>query len=758
MKLLFTLLMSFLALGIFSQQTNGSFKITGTIRDADTNSPLQFITISLQDIYSQEIIGDITSKDGTFEIDAPKSKYYCLIESLSFKTHVIQLLNVDKEIDLGTITLTQNVEKLDEVEVIARTKLLNFKFGKKIYNASKDIANIGGNAITVLENTPTVRVDDQGTITIRGNKATVFVNGKPYGGFKSNADILSLIPASTIGTVEIINQSAKYDAEGGGGILNIVLKRRADDGYNGSVEIHAGKPDNDGVSGFVNYKTNKINIFSTASFNHNVINKDTDIQQTFLNQNNEPTGNFEEERNDYRQRNSVLFNIGTDLYLNEKNTVTTSLLYSNTDKNYDSDLFLNDFMPIDALINTSSRNVDDNSDEAFIEAFISYTTKFTNEGHQLSVNFNYDKNSSDNNTFILNEQTYPISDQYNQKYTKDEFADNYFIQADYTLPLQNNAKLEVGLKSNFRIYENDFAAQHFNKTTLKYEPILAYTNNINYDENTHAYYVSYAGEYNKYSYAIGLRSEITQIKISEDLKEAVFKDDYTDYFPTAELSYNFSSGNYLSASYTTYIDRPTISQLNPFNSFTDERFILIGNPYLKPSYSNYFNLEYYLESEKISLNTAFFHSNTTKNILDILEKTGDQTADGFDIYRRIPVNNGTFNQTGLDFVLNYFPINKLRLNASFTPFYADLSETREAAYDYNDFRWYARLSGSYSFLNSLKLKLDYTYQSPVKTAITEFETYQYANLTASKDFFDGKATLSFRIADIFNGRKGVYNS
>lgn len=758
MKWLITIFISLISLNIFSQQANEVNHITGIVQDANTHKPLQFVSITLQDINTQEIIGDITNKKGVFELNVPNGKYYCIVGSLSFKPFKINTLNINQDIHLGTIELNQKIEKLDEIEIIAKTKLIDYKFGKKVYNASKDISNVGGNAITVLENTPTVRVDGQGNIFIRGSEAQVLVNGKPYGGIKSNADLLSLIPANSISKVEVINQSAKYDAQGGGGIINVILKKRIKEGYNGTIEVHAGKPDNDGLSTFLNYKTDKINIFSTASINHNVVNKNTNIKQTFLDNSQNPTGYFEEKREDYRQRNSVLFNIGSDFYLDDKNTLTMSLLYSNTNKNYDSRLFLNDFQPIDNVIKSSFRDVDDNSDESFLEVFINYTLKLNDEGHQLSVNIDYDKNSSKNNTFIFNHETYPNLELYKQKYKKDEYADNYFLQIDYTLPFENNAKLEAGMKSNFRNYKNDFVTSGFNETTQQFETILEFTSNINYDENVYGYFVNYSKEYENFNYSVGLRTEITLTKIFEENILDDYLNEYTDFFPSILVNYSFKNNSSISAYYTRYIDRPTISQLNPFNSFTDERFIIIGNPFLNPSYSDYFTVEYYHEIEKLTLNAAMFYTNTTDNILNVLEKTEFQTDDGFNIYKRLPINNGDLKQTGLDLILTYYPINRLRLNASITPFYASLSNTHENQYDYDDFRWYGQFSANYKFSNTLRFKFDYNYQSPIKTAITKFDTYQFANITASKDIFNGKATVSFRVEDIFNGRKGVYNS
>ncbi|MCA0931140.1 TonB-dependent receptor family protein [Lutimonas saemankumensis] len=753
--ILITFLLSFSLLG---QELNKTNLVTGYVKDAETHLPLQFVTVTLQDINSGELTGDVTDKEGKFELSVQDSKYYCIVESLSFQPFIIKVLSVNQDIEMGVIELEKNVENLDEIELIARSKLVDHEMTKKIYNASKDIANIGGNAITVLENTPTVKVDLQGNITIRGNPALVLVDGKPYAGQISNADILSLIPANSINKVEIISQSAKYDAEGSGAILNIILKKRTIEGYNGTVEGHLGIPDNDGLSAFVNYKTDKINMYSTVSFNHAVKIKDTEIEQIFLDENQEPTGNFDQIRSDYRQRNSFLINLGSDFYLDEKNTLTTSVLYTNANKNYDSELILNDYQPLNTLIKSSIRDVDDNTDEGFLEAYIRYATRFEKEGHQLSFDLKYDNSLADNETDILNTETFPGNGVSEQKYVKDESVDNFYLKADYTLPLKNDANFEAGIKTSFRNYDNDFASSNLNPSTNRFDLIPDFTSRIAYKETINAFYASYSKQLEKLSFSLGLRTEITNTEIEEKIIDSTFANDYTDLFPNALITYSFKEDNLLSIGYTKYIDRPSISQLNPFNSFTDERFILVGNPYLQPYYTNYFYLEYYHEFEKVTMNTALFYSNSTDRILNVLENTGNQTIDGFDIFRRIPINNGTLNYTGLEVEATYSPNNKLRLYGVLSPYYSQLSDTRDNAYDFDNWVWYGNFRLLYRINNTLRFNIDYTYQSAQKTAITELKAFQYANLNVAKDFWGGKSTLSFKVNDIFYTKKAQFSS
>jgi hypothetical protein len=758
MKLLYIFLFSLLTLSIYGQQTDNRFLVTGSVFDAETGTPLQFVTITLQDTTTKEIVGTITNKKGTFDFLVPQGKYNCIVESLSFKPFIINSIDVCQDYEVGVVELNQNIEELEEVEVVAKSKLMDYKFSKKVYHASKDISNVGGNAITVIENTPTVRISEEGKITIRGNSATVLVNGKPYGGQKTNADILSLIPANSIKNIEILTRSAKNDADGGGEILNILLKKGIVDGYNGTVEVHGGYPDNDGINTFLNYKSETVNLYTTASFNHNVELKNTNIHQTFLNSTQQAIGNFDETRDDYRQKNNVLFNIGSDFLINDKNTITASLLFTNANKNYDSEFVMNDYQPVDQLINSSLRDTKDHSDVSFFESFFNFTTKFNDKGHQLSLDMNFSKNRAENNTTILDEVVFPNVNTDKKAYKKDELVDTYYFQLDYNYTFKNKSKLTAGHKSNFRSYNNDFIANNFNLDSPLGTPIIGYENNVQYKENVYSFYMNFSQQHEKFSYSFGLRTEYTQTEINVDYENDQYNNNYNKFFPSATLAYTFENGNNLSTSFYRFIDRPSISELNPINSFVNQRFIRSGNPYLKPNYTNYIVVEFNQEFDKLFLNTAIYYSNSTDEIFDILEKTDKQTEDGFDIYHSYPINNGTLNYTGLELSVNYNPIKKIRFSGLISPYYSSFSDTFENRYDYDDFRWWGQVSFAYRMNNTLRFQVNYAYQSPSKTALTGVDKYQYTNFTASKDLFDNKATLTFKMSDVFHTRKANYTS
>lgn len=757
MRFLIAYIIFFFSLSLIGQQTNSQVNIIGIVYDADTNQPLPYATITLQNLNNNNFSGGVTNNKGGFDINILPGKYKLTVEFLSFQPFIINSINIDQDIDMGIIELNQNFEHLDEVELNANKNIIEYKFDKKIYYASRDIANSGGNAITVLENTPYIRLDNNGNISVRGNKANILVNGKPFGGQEGNSNILSLIPSNSISKIEVISPSAKYDAEGGGGIVNIVLKKGKGQGYNGTVEVHGGTPDNDGASAFIDYKSEKINVYSTASFNHTVKIKKSEIDQEYYNALDILSGTLNEKREDDRQKNSFLFNIGSDFIIDKKNTITTSVLYTLADKNYDSNLLLNDFNADDDLIQVNDRNVSDNTDEHFIEALLNYTTLFELEGHKLSFDLKYNSTHSENITDIFNNITIPTPENAQEQSNKLQHLSTYLFQADYQLPLTKDGLLEMGFKTNARRYTNDFQYALLNPDTKIYEPITGFKNELDYDENIYALYANFSKQNNSFNYSLGLRAEFTQTKINE-LNSEESNYNYTDLFPSLNLGYTLKNDGFLSFNYTYFIDRPSIAELNPFTSVVDERHILVGNPYLQPYNTNFLLLEYYKELKKFTFSTAFFFSGATDQIRYIIENTEEQTPDNFDIYIRKPVNDGNLNQYGLEFNFTYTPTNHLRFRWYVSPYYYNIFNTLNNAYDYNDFVVYSNLVGDYRFTNGLKFQLNYALQSPKKTALTTLETIQFLNASVSLDLFKKKATLTFVANDFLNTRTYNFDS
>lgn len=727
-------------------------ELSGKIIDSSTKKPLEYASIFLENGSKDTSLGTTTNKRGKFNLTVPAGTYKITISFLSFKTYSVTK-NLTKDTDLGTLNLEYIVDKLKEVELNYTKEVVEFKLQKKIYNVSKDIANAGGTALTVLDNAPFVNVGADNSVSIRNNSnIQILINGKPSGIADGDMANLSSIPANSIEKVEIITtKSAKYDAEGSGGILNIILKKGKGIGLNTSIETHIGMPDDDGLSANINYKSKTVNFFSTTGYNHSSNPEKENINQQFLNQSLITTGFFDQKSRTTKQANSFLTNFGADFYLNKKTTLTASILFKTRDKNYNSTSFLNDFDATNILFKTSDRKEDNDNNVDRYEYSLNFIRDLKKEGENISVYFKYNYAKANALGIILENNTLPVKPSKTQKSIKDQELDTYLFQTDYTLPLAKNAQLETGLKSAIRNYNNNYNVSELDNSTNTFNIIGGFDDTVKYDETINAAYLQFSS-YNTWSYSLGFRVENSDIAIGLANANTNINKNYTDVFPSASLSYKFKDKSTINASYSRSIDRPSLRNINPFISFSNERFQTVGNIDLDPYYTDFVEVDYYKKFKSLQFYTSLYYSQSTDLLTYILENTGLTTSDGFTIYKRKPINTGKFKAIGGDLELTYYPIKRIRLKASSSFYSVDLSKTLNQLYNDNSFRWYTNISSLVTFKNGLKFQIKYNYQSAFKSGIIELKPIQYTSIAFSKEVLKKQATLTFRVNDLFETR------
>ncbi len=712
--------------------------LSGKVVTLESDEPLEYATISLKKEGQDLVIGTTTNNQGMFNITLVAGVYDIKIDFLSFETYELKSKALSSDLDLGIIKLKTDND-LEEVEVVANQKLLEFKVNKKIYNASADIANKGGNAIDVLINAPSVRVDFDGNVKIRGSAATILIDGKPQFNIDNNIDFLKAMPANNIDKVEIITRSAKYSAEGGGAILNIVTKKRKGAGLSGSFEVHTGIPDNHGFSSFINENTDKMNLFSTISFNHENKFKSVEIKQ--------PLQNLFENINEDGPRNSFLFNLGSDFYINSKNTLTTSFLINAITKNTIFQIDENDF----------NRRTNDADDLSKLEAQLGYTSKFDENGHKLNVGFKYESTISDTKDDITEIPTGVNPIIYQQSF-KDQQLDNFLAQIDYTLPFNETSNLELGYKGTFRTYSNIFNVLEFNNTTNNYATLNNLDGIFDYKENVHGFYGLYNASHQSFSYSLGLRTELSNITIDLQDNTSASVKNYTDLFPSVTLGYELGEASYASLNYSRSIDRPSVPQISPFLSFADQRFQSVGNQDLNPFYTDYFELLFDKSFDKLTLTSSLFLNYQKNHFLSVIQNTGQSTSNGDEIFRRLNINSGDKNIIGLDLDIIYMPFKGLRLNGYVSPYRQEITNAINPAYNNKSTVWYAEASALVTINNGLKVMLSNTYQSQMKFNLTKLGAINFSNVIISKNLFKNNASLTFKVVDLFNSRKFVYES
>ncbi len=751
-------LVLFSASNVLAQQKRNlpSYEITGKIIEKNTNQPLEFTTIIFKPIRGKRIFGGLTNEKGEFSIEIPKGMYNINIEFISFKTKTLKNQKITKNTNLGIIALEDVAEALDEVEIIAEKSTVEIRLDKKIYNVGKDMTVKGGTASDVLDNVPSVTVDAEGVVSLRGNEnVKILINGKPSSIVGLNdTEALKQFPADAIQKVEVITSpSARYDAEGTAGILNIILRKGKALGFNGSVSVNAGVPTTTGFSTNLNYRTKKYNLFNNTGFSYSDAPGNAEFYTEYFNPN--ILNPFIEENRDYnRKRKNFNTNFGIEYYLSETSSITGSFLYRNSDRNTLVENLTSKFDSNNIETESYYRNSDGESNSTNWQYALNYDKEFKKDGHKLIIDFQYQDNDSDNLNYITEGGVFNnLSDKLDEKEITFNTNKNYLFKGDYVLPIGENQQFEAGFRSNIKDQSTDYSIWLENENG-DFDKVEAVSNIFNYDEKIHAIYSQYGNKFGKISALFGLRMEYTNIDIEIEGEDLDAHKSYTDFFPTANLSYEINERENITLGYNRRIRRPRSRFINPFPSRTSESNIFQGNPYIDPAISNGVDLGYYKRWEKVILNSSIYYTYTTDVFQSISEDTGEVTGDGIPIIRRSPINLSTNNRYGYELTLNYTPIKKWRMNASFN-FYNSVTEGEYEGvdYGYESLGWFARFSSKVVLPAEIDWQTTLFYRGPFETAQSKREGMFMANMAFSKDILKNNGTISLNVSDLFNTRK-----
>ena len=652
-------------------QQKGNVRILGTVMDSTTNKPVEFAMVALTDVTTNKPIdGAVCDDKGKFTINkVAAGKYKLVISFIGFESRSVRITVADKkdDIDLGKLTISPTVEVLKEVTVTGQKALVEERVDRTIYNAENDATTRGGDASDVLKRVPMLSVDMDGNVSLRGNQnIQVLINNKPSSIVASSvADALKQIPADQIKSVEVITSpSAKYDAEGSAGIINIVTKKNTLEGLTLGVDMGAGlRGSNLGLNG--NYRKGKMG-FSLGGWgraNYNVTGSFTNDQTTIDPKTNSVSRNIQ---NADSRSNGIFgnYNLGWDYDINEKNYMTASVrLGVRNNNSYQDGLFTQTFRA-DTLVSNSLRNTVTNDQSNSIDANLTYTHQYEKPQRELSIQALYSRNNR-NNDFSNNISTPAIqriknlNDSYNQEAT---------IQVDYQTPVSTNQMLELGAKEIMRKAYSNYTYLIANGADAPYEITnnTSLNNNLNYDQTVTAGYASYTySTKTGYSLKGGARYEYTTIDAKTLTDASINIPSYGVLVPSVNASKRLANGNTLKASYNRRIQRPSIRFLNPNIQAANPLNVTIGNPSLTPEYTNNYELGYSTLIKGTSLNFSGFVRNTTDAIQSVRTVKGDTAVTNYQ-------NIGSENAYGASVFANV-TLGKLSLNGGADGFYTTLN-------------------------------------------------------------------------------------
>ena len=756
MKKIFLFLTLLFSAFINSQENN--LTISGKIIDSDFNTPLEYATISIYDSKKQNLInGVISDNSGFFSIELTKGLYDLKIEYISFETKTLEKIDVQNSIDLGIISLSINENLLDEIEVIGEKTEIEIKLDKTVYNIGKDLTLKGSSVSDVLDNLPSLEVDIDGNVSLRGNQSVrILINGKPSGlvGISSN-DALKQFPSESVEKVEVITSpSARYNAEGTAGIINIVLRKNKLAGLNGSASLNLGDPRRVGISTNLNFRTKKISLFGNIGDNStkyiNGFKNETEYftareKNNFLYENGE--------RNS--ERNSNYYNGGIEYFFNEKTSFVASFVNNSSDGlTNTSNLIDQTFDNINSL---SERLEDENEIDENKEFSFNFSKKFNDKGHELTIDYQKEKSFEIESSSILNSKLKPIYERYlSEKITTDENQNSELYKIDYVLPIGEEGQFEAGFrrsnqhqKIDYLVEKEDNLGNYISDNNL--------SNTLLYNEKVNAYYTQYGNKKNNFSFLLGLRFEESITNVTQVVNGDNTKKKYNDLFPTLNLALELKEDETITLGYNRRIRRARSYFINPFPSRSSITNIFQGNPNIEPTYSNGIDLGYLKRFSQTTINGSIYFRKSTGEFTFITESTGESVlvnGNLVPVIRRTPINLASNSQTGVEFNVNYTQSKLWRVRGNINFFESDLKgEYNGVVYDSKNFSWSGGLNNYLKIFSSVDWQTSLSYRAPQKTAVSNRKARISSNTALSKDLMKDKLTLTFKVNDIFETQK-----
>jgi len=717
-------------------QTSKNITISGKVLDKTTQQPLEFATAILLNSTNNEIItGSTTNANGEFSFETLAGTYTIKVEFMGFKNHLINSLALNKNLQLPNISLEEDAEQLNSIEIIAEKSAIEYKLDKRVFNVGQDLISKGGSANDILGNVPSVNVDAEGAISLRGNSnVRVLINGKPS--VLTNNNGLEQIPAENIEKVEVVtNPSAKYDAEGTGGIINIILKKNKRSGFGSSLQLSAGTPANQSINYNINYKTEKINLFSNLKYSY--LNYESEGSYLRTNYNNNTVSSILNETIE-GNRNRKIFNLyfGGDYYINDNNTITLSYYHRNNTSNNEVNYafnFLDGNENIDSTL-IARENYKEPQKANQIE--LNYVKSFEKEGQKFTANVQYDFWNDDENETISEQVQFPAVSAFTTRKSRDiESSKDFLFQSDFKLPVSKKAHFEMGIKGEIRRINSDYKV--WNNSVI----IDSLDNVLRYNEGIYGAYIQYGNSERKFQYLVGLRAEHSNTKSTDRKNLYNTNKKYTKLFPTVHLTYNYTDSAKMQLSYSRRIRRPSFWHLNPFGGIADNRNIRIGNPDLNPMYTNSFELGTLKRWNKFTLNPSVYYQQTS----NLFETKVNVNDDGVLISQI--VNSGKEDRIGAELVSTYSPYKWWRLSGEINYY----SFKQKGLYNIDDATWFTRVNSRFKF-SKLSFQTNFNYRAANQSGQTYSESQYWANFGLSKDFLKDRATITFNVNNVFNSR------
>lgn len=757
MKLKFFL---FALLGIMATvQGQNSGSVTGKIIEKSNSMPISYATVSLKE-NGKVVAGVNTDDNGDFSFKNIAVKSYTIeVQYIGFRKYIGSvLLSENKKSAVVNVSLEEEATQLKGVNVIAERSTIEQKIDRKVVNVGKDLTTAGASASDIMNNIPSVNVDQDGKLSLRGNdNVRVLIDGRP-----SNIDpaqLLKQIPSTSIKKIELItNPSAKYNPEGMSGIINIILHKNANTGFNGSYSggITFGKTAKYNQSLDLNYKTGKVNFFGNAGNNFGTYFNDGHIQR--LDQDVVQKLDISNDNDNY------LYKVGMDYLINDHNTLS---FYTNQNKSsgtgiVNTDIDYNNGDPNIKNMYQKSRYQGPNLTGTYN---LAYKHIFKKEGHTLDFEGNYSDTKETQNAGFDTKTTSPANASSSVVYN-DYIRDNRklgTLNVDYVNPLNDKTTLEAGAEARITRTDNDY------HTSNPAVPAADQISNYKYDTDIYSAYVTFGQKYKKFSYQIGTRFESYKVAANLNSGQNKFDDDYITLYPSAYLTYNLNEKNVLQLSYSRRVDRPSLEQTKPIREFSTPLVTSYGNPELRPQFTNSVEVNYTKTLEKGSITGGVF----VRSINDQISRTLSPDPNDPSGYKQILsfANYDHNSAYGFDLSLNYkltkwwdiqpaIDFSSIKQEGVVFQFDPATNTSSPLQRSVTTSAFNARMNSNFKPTKRLSFLLFGFYRGPVDEIQQKRNEMYKIDIGSRYTLLDNKMNISVRFNDVFNTMKfsfdGIY--
>lgn len=734
----------------------GQGLITGEVHDVSVNAPIEYANVILYSSRdSSQINGTISDKDGKFQLARLRpGNYYLVVQFIGYERQVVNNLSITpsaQSVDAGIIMISPSAINLNGVVVEGERTPVTYQIDKKVIDVSQMGTTISGNAADVLENVPSVSVDIEGNVSVRGSgNFTVLIDGRPS--VIEAQDALQQIPASSIQTIELVtNPSAKYDPEGTAGIINIILKKNQNLGVSGIFNANAGFNDKYGGDFLVVYKTPSVNYNFGLDYNRRLFPGDSRNERKFISDNTtsyiNSFGDSKFRRNSFGLRGNLEFNLGSKDYLSFGGRYGSRENLSSSSQNY-SEWSDND----PQIFSYLSRENSDRSG-TFYSLNMNYQHKFDDKNHELLSEFFFSHRNSDetstNYDIIGGRQFSGI------KSTESGPSTDFRGKIDYILQLSTTAKFEAGTQGEIDISEENTSLADYDTLSNTYISIPRYNYKTDFNESELAIYSIYSDQFGKLGIQGGIRTEYTYRTVKSIVLDEKINIDRWDYFPSFHTSYSLTGVTQLMGSYTRRIDRPRGWQLEPFETWSNDKNVRVGNPALNPEFIDSYEFGFKTLLGTVSFSNELYYRvthNTINFINSVYPGSDNITLTTFQ-------NVGTDYSLGSEFMFMLAPISFWDFSLMGNLYNYEIEGSlNNQSFARQSFNWSTRVNNTFNIGKSTQLQFNTRYNSPTVTAQGKSEGFFTSDLAVKQDVLDKALSLTLQVRDIFKTGKREFKS